>query len=458
MPCCHEAAWWGKGLAPSIFNHSNRFRLLFKKGDGTEFSNYRPISFLNSFSKIIEIIIYKRLYCHLHDNNILVNDQYGFREKLSNETATNTLLNNVLSSLDKKNPARGLFCDLQKVFDCINHEILLAKMEFYWISGIANKLMRSYLENKYQRISMKDSKPNKLSSKWEHVKHGIPQGSISGPLLFLTYINDLSLSISKLANPIIFVDDTSIIISNTNSEEFKNNINSVMTEIINWFQSNLLTLICNKTHFLQFLTKKQNEIKIQIIAPNSVITNINSTKFLGLIINNTLSWKDHIAALTSKLNKTCHAIREIKPFMSLDAFRMIYFSYVHSVMSYGIIFWGNSHYSNSIFKIKKIIIRIITNTRSCDSCHQLYKQLKILSLPSHYIFSLLVFVNKNRKLFLSNSEIHDMNTRFNYNFHLPPTNLTLVQKGVLYSGSKFYNHLPLNIKILSNDAKRFKST
>jgi len=137
---------------PRILNHSNRFRPLFKKGDRTEFSNHRPISLLTSFSKIIEKIIYKRLYCHLNDNNILVNDQHGFREKLPNETAMYTLLNNVLSSLVKKNPVDGLFCDLQKAFDCVNHEILLAKMKFYGISGIANKLMRSYLENRYQRI------------------------------------------------------------------------------------------------------------------------------------------------------------------------------------------------------------------------------------------------------------------------------------------------------------------
>jgi len=136
----------------------------------------------------------------------------------------------------------------------------------YGISGIANKLMRLYLENRYQGISMKDSKPNKLSSKWVHVKHGVPQGSVMGPLLFLVYINYLSLSISKLANPILFADDMSIIISNTNPEEFKNNINSVMKEITNWFQSNLLTLNCEKTRFMQFLTKKQNERKIQIIA------------------------------------------------------------------------------------------------------------------------------------------------------------------------------------------------
>ena len=127
-------------------------------------------------------------------------------------------------------------------------------------------------------------------------------------------------------------------------------------------------------------------------------------------------------------------------------------------MSYGIIFGGNSHHSNSIFKIQKRIIRIITNTVSHDSCRQLFKQWQILSLPSQYNFLLLVFVNKNSSLFLSSSELHDLNTCFNNNLHLPSTNLTLVQKGVLYSGSKIYNHLPSNIKVLSNDAKRFKST
>jgi hypothetical protein len=116
--------------------------------------------------------------------------------------------------------------------------------------------MRSYLGNSYQRVSTRYIKLNKVSSEWERVKHGVPQGSALGPLIFLIYINDFSLTTSKIANLILFADETSIIISNTNLEELTNNISSVLTETINWFQSNFLTLNCNKTHFLQILTKK----------------------------------------------------------------------------------------------------------------------------------------------------------------------------------------------------------
>jgi hypothetical protein len=151
-------------------------------------------------------------------------------KNLSTEMATYTHLNNILSSLDRKNFVGGLFCDLQKAFDCVNHNILLAKMEFYGISGIVNKLMRSNLENRHQRVSVKDIKLNKVSSKWEHVKHGVLQGSVLGPLLFLIYKDDFSLTISKIANPILFADNTSIIISNTSPEEFKSNISLALIE------------------------------------------------------------------------------------------------------------------------------------------------------------------------------------------------------------------------------------
>ena len=142
--------------------------------------------------------------------------------------------------------------------------------------------------------------------------------------------------------------------------------------------------------------------------------------------------------------------------MTSCVLRTVYFSYFHSVMSYGIIFWGTSHLSNNIFQTQKRIIRIITNKCKRDFCRQLYKQLQILTFPAQYIFSLLMFVIKYRDFFPSNSEIHDRDTPYNHNLHFPTTNPTLVQRGVLYSGIKIYNHLPTHIKSLSKDPKQFK--
>jgi hypothetical protein len=145
--------------------------------------------------------------------------------------------------------------------------------------------MRSYLDERYQRVSMSDTQSMKVSSKWELVKQGV-----LGPLLFIVYINDFSLSINKIATPLLFADDTSIIISNTNSDQFISNITLVLNETIDRFNSNLLTLNYGKSHFLQFSTRKHKEIQMQITSPNSLIININSIKFLGLNIDTTLSY------------------------------------------------------------------------------------------------------------------------------------------------------------------------
>jgi hypothetical protein len=144
----------------------------------------------------------------------------------------------------------------------------------------------------------------------------------------------------------------------------------------------------------------------QVVISNSLITNINSTKFLGLIIDSTLSWKDRITDLTPKLNKACYVIRKLTFLRSPEVLRMVYFSCFHSIMSYGIIFWGNSHHSINIFKIQKRIIQIMTNSNRRETCRPLFTQLRILALPSQYIFSLLLFVATNKKLFLLNSQIH----------------------------------------------------
>jgi hypothetical protein len=164
---------------------------VYKSGDQTNISNYRPISLLILFSKIFEKVIYNRLYQHFDSNTIFAPEQYGFRINSSTELATYNLLSNILSGLNNKSIVGSVFCDLMKAFNCVDYEILISKLEFYGLIGKANQLIKSYLSNTTKSNNEKNYYSDKLFSKWAVVKRGIPQGSILGPLFFLIYINDL---------------------------------------------------------------------------------------------------------------------------------------------------------------------------------------------------------------------------------------------------------------------------
>jgi len=143
--------------------------------------------------------------------------------------------------------------------------------------------------------------------------------------------------------------------------------------------------------------------------------------------------------------------------MSPETLRMVCFAYIHSIMSYGIILGGNQPYSDKIFKTQKRVIRIITNSRMRDSCRELFKKLEILPLYSQYIFSISIFVIKNKHLFYTNNQIHSIDTRFQTNLHPPTANLTKFQKAVYYSGIKICNNLPHEIKDLANEIVLFRN-
>ena len=158
---------------------------IYKKGSKQDISNYRPISLLTSFSKVFEKIIYNRLYTHLEMNNILVQEQFGSRMKHSTEQAAFSLINCILTAMNNKQVVGGIFCDLHKAFDCVQHKILLDKLKFYGIDGKFKTLIESYLTNRYQRVSLEKIDYNKNSLEWAKINCGIPQGSILGPLFFL---------------------------------------------------------------------------------------------------------------------------------------------------------------------------------------------------------------------------------------------------------------------------------
>jgi hypothetical protein len=165
-------------------------------------------------------------------------------------------------------------------------------MKFYGITDVANRLMESYLRNRYQRVVIND-----YSSTWNEVQHGVPQGSVLGPLLFLIYINDLCKSISDKSIRILFADDTSFIITNHDDNELRHKVNEVFNEINKWFHSNLLMLNCEKTSILQFTSKANKQTKMQILYSSKANATIKRIEFLLLTPDTNLNWKNLISEL-----------------------------------------------------------------------------------------------------------------------------------------------------------------
>jgi hypothetical protein len=207
---------------------------------------------------------------HLSTYNILSSEQYGFQKNMTMENSMFILINKILIAMNNKSRAAGIFCDIKKAFDCANHNILLAKMEFYGITGKEKTLYTQYLKDRYQRVFINCKiSHNFITSKWSQIHHGVPQGSVLGPLLFLIYINDLPLILNKTCLPILFADDTSILFTHHDIDELNMNMNRTFQIVNKWFQSNLLLLNYEKTLSIQFRTKNSIQYKNKITYYNN---------------------------------------------------------------------------------------------------------------------------------------------------------------------------------------------
>ena len=192
------------GVFPSVFKTA-KVVPVFKKDSKLNYSNYRPISLLSNIEKILEKLMYKRLYIFLDYNNIIYDLQFGFRQQYSTSHVLINITENIRKALDDGNVGCGVFVDLQKTFDTVDHQILLAKLNHYGICGVSNDWFKSYLSNHNQYVSI-----NGYESGLAAINCGVPQGSVLGPLLFLLYINDLNQAIKFCKVP-HFADDTNLL-------------------------------------------------------------------------------------------------------------------------------------------------------------------------------------------------------------------------------------------------------
>jgi len=364
---------------------------VYKSGKRDEYNNYRPISVLPTFSKIIERLVFQRLYKYCMRNGIICNQQFGFRKKLSTEMALLTAMDYLSKALDEKKHVIGLFIDLRKAFDTVDRSILLRKLEHYGVRGVALSWFTSYLNNRSQRVKYRG-----LHSSLMNIDIGVPQGSTLGPLLFILYINDLVTTLNKIS-PILFADDTTLFSSGNCLTSLTNNMNTELALLSSWFKRNKLSLNLTKTNFILFtLNKNLRNRNIQITIDDINIQRVQTVKFLGVHIDENIDWNVHVNITCSKIRKSIGILKKVQPYLLPKTMISLYYSLIYPYLSYCNLVWGNcaTTYIKRLHMLQKRAIRIIHNASFLAHTDELFSESGILKLPNMFDYFVSIFIYK----------------------------------------------------------------
>ena len=396
---------------------------IFKKDSPLECSNYRPISLLSNIDKFFEKLMFSRIIKFLETSCCIYPLQFGFRKHHSTNDTLINITENIRSALDKSQFACGVFVDLQKAFDTVDHVILLKKLEHYGIRGIGNSWFHSYLSNRSQFVSILG-----FNSSLKSIMRGVPQGSVLGPLLFLLYINDLHEAI-KYCMVHHFADDTNLLLFDSSLKSLQKKINIDLKLLCHWLNANKISLNTKKTEYILFRHKQKTinfNLKLKLngkkLYPSSYI------KYLGIFLDENLNWKKHVSILSSKLRRANGALAKLRHFVPPKTLISVYHAIFNSHLNYGNQIWCQNQNSitNRIFILQKSAIRIMCKVPYRTHTDPFFYSLGILKLFDQIQCHNALFLHKilNNKTPKSVCEtfaimLHSHNTR-NKNLIITP--------------------------------------
>ena len=416
---------------------------LYKAEDPMYFNHYRPVSHLTILSKVFERLMYDRLFKFLDRLSILYKHQFGFRKNHSTHMALLSLIDRLTNAVEDGEYVIGIFLDSSKAFDTVDHHISLEKLYHYGIRGCAHNWFTSYLSIRKQFVTY-----NGTQSEQQTIKCGVPQGSILGPLLFLVYINDLP-HICHNTFPVLFADDTNLFISGKNINHLEQTINTELDNIILWLKANKLSLNNKKTLFMLFSGFKKTKPSIKFKIEGESISETVKSKFLGVIIDNKLSWKDHIAYISGKIARRIGIILKARKYLLKESLISLYYSFIYPYLIDCNHVWGLAckTHLDSLIKLQKGAIRIIVGVHSRTHTEPLFQKLKLLKCEdiNKYLIGRLMFRIQNNELpifhnfFKRNRDVHFHDTRQKDYFHIPPFKTKFGKASLRYNGASIWD-------------------
>ena len=442
-----------KGEFPEVLKIA-RITPIHKEGSFTEPSNFRPISSLFYLSKIYEKFFSQRLIKFCDKHSLISPRQFGFQRGVSTSDALMSLTEDIYSALDKKMHFLAAIIDVKKAFDCVNHNILLNKLERYGVRGIPLIWLKSYLADRkcFVEVSSYKSSLNTFNI-------GVPQGSILGPLLFLIYVNNLA-NFSNTMQTQLFADDTIVFNSGTDMETLIASTNEELIKLNDWTQANKLTIHGGKTKLLIVSNRVTTQYNPSISITGNVIYRTNCCKYLGVYLDSRLTFNDHIRYINGKISRHTGILYKIKDYLPMKTKLDYYYAYIYPYLSYNIIIWGGSFQTHlkPLITQQKRTIRTIANAGYRDHTDPLFKQLKILKLKDIYDFHLgtYMFHARNRGEYATQSNIR---TRGSISNRALPVfhGLSTTDHAVSSRGPKLWNTLPLYLRSI-NTYKSFRKS